>query len=636
MESPVIAAIAVTGDATEVERAAEALRSLVSGLPFFERAEVQSWVAASGLAGAAWVRSVGVHSADVSIWQSSDEAAFVLGQPIRWQADRADGVDILDAERMVAEDPERLAAEIDGRGLLLRVSDRVSGAEGSRPVITIVGDPMHSYPLYGWERNSAVTGGPPALWVTNVPGALVRTGAAADVLVPSRMASAIVYGSSFDAAPWLEGVQRIGGWFGGAPATGARRLQGNPQLRVHSAAPSMAELAALHGRGDIRPEAAAEVLVEITRAMAVRHGAELIVPVSAGKDSRLILAATLKAGLPIRAVTGGAPDSEDFIVGRWLATESGVEHLRISDAQPTRTTHPLETIDLVSRVTAGVVTAGDAHFFPHRPSDIGGTWLSGQAGEIARAFYGAPRGPLTAPMVLLKAMSRRPRRPLPLTARAERAVAREVWTRLRAIQRAGAGAGQLGDLFYLTDRMGRHIGGALLHFELGLDYAAPLWSRRLLPYMWAGTGPQRQRSTFHDEVTLALVQDLPARTQAAFVQAVRGEGGAAARRTLVGGNGAGGAVAASGGAARAGAVAKEAPVEPGGFADDALRAAQLHLIELVSAINAGDPIWQTISRKRASELAGRPGRELDFIERQHVWRLATALHAWHAQGQPTT
>jgi hypothetical protein len=336
--------------------------------------------------------------------------------------------------------------------------------------------------------------------------------------------------------------------------------------------------------------------------MGDRAGSDLVVPVSGGKDSRLILAAALKAGLPFRAVTGGSEDSEDFVVGRGLALASGVEHLKISDSQPTRSTAPIETIRMVSSLSSGIVTAADAHFFPHRASELAGTWLSGQAGELSRAFYGRTFGPGTAPVITLKTLSRKPGRARPpLTARAEAGMARAIWGRLRGISKAGADADALGDVYYLTDRMGRHLGGALLHFELGLDYASPLWTRRLLPSMWAGTPEQRQRSTFHDEVTLALVADQPPATRDAFEQAIRGSG------------------------------EKGTPVEPGGMVDTALLAAQGHVRTHAAALGSADPLWKTLSRKRTLALAERPIDQLDFVERHHVWRLATVLEAWTTQ-----
>ncbi|MEN0015613.1 MAG: hypothetical protein AAGC46_19750, partial [Solirubrobacteraceae bacterium] len=429
-----IALIAVSGDADEVEQARVALDRATRGLPFFEGRRVQSWTNPAGTAGATWIRSAGAHVVDESIAASGERAAFILGRPIRWNGDRAEGVDVLDAARMAAVPPNQLAAELDGRGLLVRVD-----GDG----VSVVGDPMHSYPLWAWERGTVAglggaataqrrlgkrrppgrvrtesRGGP--LWVTNLPGVLRRDGAPEHVLDAGRIAGAIAYGSSFDGAPWWFGTHRITGW----QDDGFRHAN----LRLYSGASTMRELAALHGtRRPLDPAAAGDLLVEITRAMGRRAGDDLVVPVSGGKDSRLVLAAALAAELPIRAVTGGSADSEDFVVGKGLADASGVPHLAITDAQATRSTAPVETIELVSRLSSGIVTAADAHFFPHAPSDLASTWLSGQGGELARAFYGRARGHATAPVVLLKTLARRPGRAQPLTAAAERDFARTTW-----------------------------------------------------------------------------------------------------------------------------------------------------------------------------------------------------------------
>jgi hypothetical protein len=49
---------------------------------------------------------------------------------------------------------------------------------------------------------------------------------------------------------------------------------------------------------------------------------------------------------------------------------------------------------------------------------------------------------------------------------------------------------------------------------------------------------------------------------------------------------------------------------------------------MAAAVPADEPLWKAISRSRTFELAERPRSDLDFIERQHVWRLATALRSW--------
>src|SRR6202041_297865 len=70
-----------------------------------------------------------------------------------------------------------------------------------------------------------------------------------------------------------------------------------------------------------------------------------------GKDSRLIAAALVKAGVPVTAVTHGFADHPDVVVAAEIARRLGIEHV-------VRTpTAPGQRVDVLGRIRATVLVA---------------------------------------------------------------------------------------------------------------------------------------------------------------------------------------------------------------------------------------------------------------------------------------
>jgi hypothetical protein len=186
--------------------------------------------------------------------------AMFSGRPITWGPGNP-----LDARFWL--DPN----ELDGRYAGLRVVDGE---------VTVFTDALGAYPVYR-HRDGAVSNN----------AFVLREGTSMRLDV---LASLFGGGWSLSGDPVWEGVERI-----------------RPQP------PAVLE-------ADFDPERAAATLVDTVRALADWPGRPSIVPITAGRDSRLVLAATLAAGIDFETTTGGEPGHPDVEIGEQLARVAGV------------------------------------------------------------------------------------------------------------------------------------------------------------------------------------------------------------------------------------------------------------------------------------------------------------------------
>lgn len=477
--------------------------------------------------------------------------ALFAGRPIRWDGDEADGRGPLDAASYLAGAPEGL----DGRFAVV-----VDGA--------VTTDPLGAYPVYRL--------GP---WVSNSPAALRLVGGE---LPLSRDALAGVLGGgwSLTGDPLWQGVERL-------PWSGAGLL-----------AP---------GTGFSAPRAAG-LLVAAIRALADWPGRENVVLVTGGRDSRLILAAALRAGIEMTVRTGGTDDMPDVVLGRRLAAAAGVEH-RMLDP------HPFgdflgrwrEMASVLAQTTGGTATLADAAGFPL--VDVGGPlalWHTGQGGEIARGYYGGGD--------LLDAfLGRRPGRPSVLSPEGERRVRSLLaeWSASLA-----ADPEDLGDLFYLHQRMARWAAPTHAAVEPIRDSTSPLWSWRLLPDLLGLPAGERAREVFHLRVLEELAPELvdlpfeggrpwPARQGALGRRAARARSLAGKVRDELRRR-----------------RAAQSPHDGDSAAHDPFVAALAEIREAV--LGAPEhPAWEVLDRARVERLLGTPAAGLDAMSRSYVLRLAT-------------
>jgi hypothetical protein len=249
--------------------------------------------------------------------------------------------------------------------------------------------------------------------------------------------------------------------------------------------------------GEFDADRAAGILVDTVRELADWPGRPSVVPITAGRDSRLVLAAALAAGIDFETTTGGEPGHPDVVIGQELARVAAVPWRPIEhDPHGSRESDWRRAAELLWVTSSGTASLADAAGFPHgpRPGPLP-LWHSGQGGEIARLYYGASGD---ADLLYRRFVGRRPGRAEILNADGRRLVRAQI----DAFAEEHSGAADMPDLFYLHRRMGTWAGPTHGAVEFVRDTTSPLWSRRLLPDLWAGRG------RFHREVLERLAPRL--------------------------------------------------------------------------------------------------------------------------------
>ena len=225
---------------------------------------------------------------------------------------------------------------------------------------------------------------------------------------------------------------------------------------------------------------AAAVASALTRAVAPLRGIGSPVELSltGGKDSRLIVATLVAAGVPVRAKTYGFADHPDVVVATEIARRLSIEHVVTQPAAPGQQT------DLAARLRAAVLVAdGMLSAFENvgRPDPVPSPAVTagGHGGELLRGGYaevaaGRRAAPLRAGEVL-----------------------RRLTTKHIGLLRPGAAAGYLAGLapwtaalargplralddFYLVNRAGRWSAAARQAYLLRERLVQPLFDERVV------------------------------------------------------------------------------------------------------------------------------------------------------------
>src|SRR5205085_9883862 len=167
--------------------------------------------------------------------------------------------------------------------------------------------------------------------------------------------------------------------------------------------------------------------------------------ITAGRDSRLVLAAALAAGIDFETTTGGEPGHPDVEIGQQLVRVAAVPWKPIEhDPHGSVESDWRRAAELLWLTSSGTASLADAAGFPHgpRPGPLP-LWHSGQGGEIARHYYGKGDD------LYQRFVGRRPGRAEILNEAGERLVRAQI----DAFAEEHGGS-DLPDRFYLHRRMG--------------------------------------------------------------------------------------------------------------------------------------------------------------------------------------
>jgi hypothetical protein len=495
------------------------------------------------------------------VHSDGERLAMYSGRPIVWTgSDSADGRAPLDARFWL--DPP--VGDLDGRFAGIRLS-----GDG----VTVFTDPLGAYPVY---RSGEL--------VSNSAEVLRVARGGAGSMRPAVLASLLGGGWSLSGDPIWEGVERI--------------QPDRPRPKPGSG---------------FDADRAAALLVAAVKALSDFPGRPSVVPVTGGRDSRLVLGAALAAGIDFEAVTGGEPGHPDVEIGRELAETAGVPWGLIEhDPHGSVMGDWRRAAELLSLTTSGTASLSDAAGFPFgpRPGALP-LWHSGQGGEIARSYYGV--GSDEPVDQLYRAfVGRRPGRTELLSAEGERLVREQIEAFVNAKLAAGVAPIDVPDLFYLERRMGAWAGPTHGAVEYVRDTTSPLWSRRLLRDELGLPARDRGRELFHLEVLKRLAPqlvDVPfedgrpwAARENELDRRVRGA------RTL----------------ARKARGELRRRVRPPAAPDDPFARILPEIRDAVLS-QPDHPAWQVLDRPRVESLLASDPAALDTMSRYYAWRLATVF-----------
>ena len=579
-----------------------ALRRLLDRLPFFPGRPVETWSAPSGALAAAWVTHGPEQTGGVRYVQAEpDRIALFAGRPVRWTGDEeADGRGPLDPAFYLGP-AEQWADTLDGRFSAARYDD-------ADRALDVASDAMGAYPVYEAYADGV-------RWTSNNTE-LLRDLIGARDLDPDVVAPVLGGGWSLTGDPVWAGVRRL--TYGCvrklAPGRPASRAELLPLPRV----------ASMLGAG-FEPDRAARVLTEGVRALADWPMRPSVVPVTGGRDSRVVLGAALRSEIRFESTTGGDEASPDVEVGRRLAEAGGVAH-SILEHDPHGSVwddwrRAAEIVDITSSGTASLADAAGFPLGPREGSLV--LWHSGQGGEIARAYYGTGAGLGRDALVERLArvfLGRRPGRVDVLSEEGRASVREQIGTWVDTQLEAGIAAADVPDMFYLQRRMGTWAGPSHGCVEYVRDTTSPLWSRRLLPDELGLPAAERARQVFHLRVLELLAPELvdvpfedgrawPARSSAATMRIARA-------REL--------AVKATAEARRRAARRRGERIRSAGADPFARILAEIRDTVLSQPAH---PAWAVLDRARVERLLSSPAEGLDTMSRYYAWRLATVFGA---------
>jgi hypothetical protein len=509
-------------------------------------------------------------------------------------------------------DPDALVGGVDG----LDGRCAVAGYDDDIGELQVAGDALGAYPVFVARREGVVA-------VSNNAEVLRRL-FGTTAIDAGAVASLVGGGWPLAGHPLWADVRRV--------ARGVVLRVGRDGGEQHTQVLPASAIGGWFAGREFDASSAAAALVERVRALAGWPGRPDLVPVTGGRDSRLVLAAALRAEIDFRAVTVGDERAPDVVVAQQLCARAGVAHERLA-APPGGTFDHRGAAERAALLVGGAGTAEAPGGIPR--DGVPGPlvlWHSGQGGEIARGIYGAAPRDGVVDHLYRAFVARRPGRPELLSAEGEHRVRADLEDWAAPLLDAGVPAAELPDAFYLLQRMSHWAALGHSVVEWIRDTTSPLWSSHVIPHMLAVPADRRAREAFHVEVLRVLAPELAAvpmadgtawdAPQSPWAQRRRralriaSRGAAEARRRVQWLRARRAAAHTAPGALRA----------PEGAGADPLAALMADLRAWILAA-PDHPALSVLDRQRVLELLERPPQTLDFVRHAQVMRLASVLMA---------
>jgi Asparagine synthase len=350
----------------------------------------------------------------------------------------------------------------DGRAAVVHWGMPAGGAPGASLAGTIWADGDHV------AARTSVTRVDP-VYLAEVPGAVIVadratwaawTSSRLDDHDPLHLCALLNPGFPLGSVTPFAGVAAVG------PSTTLRLLRGSvTSARDQAAHPARAAGSTARTAGGAAATAggARDVAEGLVAAVAPLRdaGGPVELSLTGGKDSRLIAAALVKAGVPVAARTHGFEDHPDVVVAAEIARRLGIEHAVRTPAAPG------QRVDVLGRIRGTVLVAdGMLSAFENvgRPDPGGARPLTagGHGGELLRGGYAETAGRQGALGGLRGALS--PATAASLARSAE--LLRRLTTRHLGLVRRGPAAAYVASLASWTPRLARHPLQALDDFYL--------------------------------------------------------------------------------------------------------------------------------------------------------------------------
>jgi hypothetical protein len=376
----------------------------------------------------------------------------------------------------------------DARAALLRWGADAGGTAGTSHAGTIWAGAAGGDPAAVHAR-TAVTRVDP-LYLTEVPGAVIVADRATWAAWtasrlgdpdPLQLCALLSPGFPLGSVTPFTGVAAVPG------STTLRLLNGSLTRRRASLAPGGT------GPGDTPGQRGArEVAEALVAAVAPLRdaGGPVELSLTGGKDSRLVAAALVKAGVPVVAKTHGFDDHPDVVVAAEIARRLGIEHVVRTPAAPGQRVDVLGRIRATVLVADGMLSAFENVGRPD-PSASPALTAGGHGGELLRGGYAETAGRRGTPSGLRRALA-----PARSAARSAELL-RRLTTKHLGLFRRGPAAAYVASLapwsvplaqhplhalddFYLVNRAGRWSAAARQAYLLRERLTQPLFDDRVV------------------------------------------------------------------------------------------------------------------------------------------------------------